>query len=313
MPPEPVDGARRAVFTRTARRAARSGSIWGLAFGLYVVGQAYGYAATYSTAAARKAFAESLGTNPGLAALYGQARHIDTVAGYTAWRSAGVLSVIGAVWGLLLATKLTRAEEDQGRWELLLAGQTTRVRAAAQAIAGLGVGFACLWAVTAAVVAGGGSGADVGFSLGASLFFATALVSGAAMFLAVGLLAAQLAASRRQANLLGIGVLGACFLLRMVVDVGSGLHWLHWVNPLGWVEELHPLTGSRALALLPICGFIAVLIGVSLRLAAQRDLGASVLPAHDARPPRTYLLTGPFGLTVRLTWAWLRDGRRACP
>ncbi len=38
------------------------------------------------------------------------------------------LMVLGAVWGLLTATRLLRGEEDAGRWELLLAGQTTRER-----------------------------------------------------------------------------------------------------------------------------------------------------------------------------------------
>ena len=36
------------------------------------------------------------------------------------------LMVLGAVWGLLTSTRLLRGEEDAGRWELLLAGQTTR-------------------------------------------------------------------------------------------------------------------------------------------------------------------------------------------
>ena len=48
--------------------------------------------------------------------------------------------LLGAVWGLLTSTRLLRGEEDGGRWELLLAGRTTRRRAAAQALAGLGAG-----------------------------------------------------------------------------------------------------------------------------------------------------------------------------
>ena len=42
-----------------------------------------------------------------------------------------ILSVIGGVWALLTATRLLRGEEEEGRWELLLTGQTTRLRAAA--------------------------------------------------------------------------------------------------------------------------------------------------------------------------------------
>ena len=64
---------------------------------------------------------------------------------------------------------------------------------------------------------------------------------------AIGALAGQRASSRSQANVLSAGVLGA-FLLRMVADSGSGLAWLRWATPLGWVEELHPLTGSDPFA-----------------------------------------------------------------
>ena len=48
--------------------------------------------------------------------------------------------ILGAVWGLLTSTRLLRGEEDSGRWDLLLCGQTTRRGATAQAIAGLGAG-----------------------------------------------------------------------------------------------------------------------------------------------------------------------------
>ena len=30
--------------------------------------------------------------------------------------------ILAAIWGLLIATLLTRGEEDAGRWELLLSG-----------------------------------------------------------------------------------------------------------------------------------------------------------------------------------------------
>jgi ABC-2 type transport system permease protein len=76
------------------------------------------------------------GSNTGLAALNGPARQIQTVADYTVWKSFMFLIVVGSAWGLLTGTKL-RGEEDAGRWELLLAGQTTRRGAVAQALAGL--------------------------------------------------------------------------------------------------------------------------------------------------------------------------------
>ena len=73
----------------------------------------------------------------------------------------GVLTIVGAIWGLLTATRLTRGEEDAGRWELLLTGPTTRARAAAQAVAAMLVGLMALWAVAAVIIVAVGSTSKV--------------------------------------------------------------------------------------------------------------------------------------------------------
>jgi ABC-2 type transport system permease protein len=296
----PLDGPATVVTRVTARRAVRSGAVWGGVFGLYVLASAAGYASTYPTPAARTKLARSLGGNSGLAALLGPARRLDSVAGFTSWRTMGVLTVVGAIWAMLLATRLLRGEEEEGRWELLLSGQTTRRGAAAQAMAGLGAGLATLWAETALVTVAVGWSAKVHFATGASLFLATALMAGAALFLAVGALTAELAATRRQANAIAAGVLGLSFLIRMVADASSDLAWLRWASPLGWAEQLRPLTGSRPLALVPIAILMAALLVAASVLAGSRDLGDSALPSRDTPPPHTGLLGSAAGLAVRL-------------
>ena len=288
------------IANRTAGRAVRSALVWSLVFVIDVFNGAYGYAATYPTAAARAKLARSFTGNTGFTAIFGTAHRLDTVAGFTAWRAMGFIPILGAVWGLLLATRLTRGEEDTGRWELLLCGATTRRRAAAQAAAGIGAGLATLWVITAAFTVAVGSSSKVMFSVSASLFFATALVTGAVLFVGVGLLAAQLAVTRRQANMIGAGVLGGSFLLRMVADSGSGLAWLRWLTPLGWIENLRPLTGSAPAALAPIAlGATAAFTGAVI-LAGRRDLGTGVLAGRDHHEAHTRLLRGPAGLALRL-------------
>jgi ABC-2 type transport system permease protein len=289
------------VAARTARRAARSGALWGYVFGLTVASSALGYASAYKTPAQRARLAALFGSNTGLAAINGPAHAIQTVAGYTVWKSFMFLIIVGAVWGLLTGTKLLRGEEDAGRWELLLAGQTTRRRAAAQALAGLGAGLATLWLVTALITVVIGQFARVSIAAGASLFFAAALITPAAVFLAAGALASQLAATRRQAAGYAGAALGACYALRMAADSDPHLHWLGWTTPLGWAEELQPLTSPRPLVLLPLGGLVAVLCALTVYLAGSRDLGASVLPDRSRAQGHTRLLTGPTGLAARLT------------
>src|SRR6266508_757743 len=289
-----------AVVGVVARRAGRGGLLWGGVFGLMVWSLATQFAKEYPTAADRARLVATMGADVGSQAIFGPAHHLDTLAGYTAYHVIAVGGIIGAVWGLLAATRLLRGEEEAGRWELLLAGRTTRRRAAAGALAGLGVGVLAMWAVTAAVTVAVGRGTDAGFSTSASVFLAVAAVAATGVFLAVGAVCSQLAATRRQAAALAAGVFGVGYLLRAVAAGGTSLRWLRWASPLGWVDELRPLTGSRPLALLPIVASVAALVTLAVVLAGRRDLGAGVLPASDAAAPRTRLLNGPLGLASRL-------------
>ena len=142
---------------------------------------------------------------------------------------------------------------------------------------------------------------------GASLYFALAMVATAVMFLAVGAVTSQLAATRRQAASFGAAFLGVSYALRLIADAGVGLHGLIWASPLGWVEELQPLTSPQPLALLPIVGFTAVLVAVAVHLAGRRDVGESIVPDRAHSPAHLGLLFGPTGLAIRLMRA---DGHR---
>ncbi|HUK76010.1 MAG TPA: polyketide antibiotic transporter, partial [Thermoleophilia bacterium] len=94
--------------------------------------------------------------------------------------------------------------------------------------------------------------------------------------------------------------LGMSYALRLIADSGVGLEWLRWLSPLGWVEELRPLTGSRLVALVPMAVLTGALAAATVALAARRDLGAATLPDRTSARPRTRLLGSPQGLAVRL-------------
>jgi ABC-2 type transport system permease protein len=312
MRPEAALADRRAgtvVAVTAAKRAVRSSGVWGVLFGLLVMNEEFAYHRNFPTLASRESFAQTFGGNAGLAAVIGPGRRLDTIQGFVAWRMFGLLIIVGAIWGLLLATRLLRGEEDAGRWEVLVAGRTTRRLATVQAIAGLAAGFAVLWAVTAALTLVGGSGKSVGFPVSASLFYATAATASAAMFLAVGAVASQLAPTRRQANGLGAAVFAAFYVIRMIADAGLGVTWLRWASPLGWVENLRPLTGSQPLALVPIGLLTAALVGAAVVLAGRRDVGEGLLAGQEAAKADTRLLGGSGALVVRLerwvTLSWI--------
>jgi len=288
------------VARLTAKKAGRSGALWGYFFGVCVASSALTYLSSYKTAAARDKLAANFGDNTAVAALFGPAHELQTVAGFTAFKVLGFLSIVGAVWGLLAATRLLRGEEDAGRWELVLSGQTTRRGAAAQALAGLATGFVALFVVTALVTVVTGRWSKAHFGIGESVFFSLALVCTAAVFLAVGTLTSQLAATRGQAAAYAGYALGASYALRMVADSGIGLDWLRWGTPLGWVELLQPLTAPDWVPLLPLAALVVALSAAAVHLAGARDLGTSTFPDRPNAAANTRLLNGSAGLAARL-------------
>ena len=292
--------AGRVVLGLTARRAASTGVVWGVVFGVLLANEALGYRSAFPTVESRRVFAESFGTNGGLTAMTGPARHLDTLPGVLTWRMFFLMIVIGAIWGLLTATRALRGEEDAGRWELVLSGRTSRREATVEALLGLLVGWLALLAVTSAFLVVAGTRPSVGLDVVGLLFYAVAGCASALVFLALGALCSQLASTRRQANALGAAVLGVAWVLRMVADSDTSRGRLRWATPLGWIEELRPLTDPRPWALAPVLVLAGACVVLTLVLVGRRDTGAGVVAWRRQTRGRTRLLTGPLGLAVRL-------------
>jgi polyether ionophore transport system permease protein len=291
-----------AVARFTGRRAIRAGALWGLVFGLYVYDNAISFDTIAATAAKRNGLLASMASNAGLKALLGDTHGITTRGGFTDWRAIGVTILVASVWGLLAATKALRGEEGAGRWELFLSGQTTPRRAAAGALAGLGAGVLAMYLLTALLTVLVGTRPNIAIRPGQGLFFGLAIVAGAAMFAAVGALASEVMPTRSRAAGAAGAVFGAAFMLRALGDATSSAHWLVYLSPLGWVEQLHPLTGAQPLWLLPIAGLVTLCVAATITLA-DRDLGASMLADKDAAAPRTALLGSPVLFAWRMSWA----------
>lgn len=284
-----------------AKRTLKSATILGIILVLYMLSKASAYLTTYNTEAAREKLAVSLGNNVGIEALVGVAHHIDTVAGYVTWNFLCLIAAGGAIWALLLAVKTFRGEEDSGRWELLLAGQTTPRKAAINALIGLSSGLIIVYALITLGILAIGHLHGANFTIRSSLFFAVALIAGAAEFLAVGALASQLMPVRSRAVGLAVAIFGVSYMARLTADTSSA-HWLLSISPLGWIERLQPMYDSKPLWLLPIGGFIALLIGLTIFLAGRRDLGEGIFADKDTAKPHTQLLRTPFTAAIRLTW-----------
>jgi ABC-2 type transport system permease protein len=302
-PPATYGRASSVALVQTARAAARSAAVWGYVFGAFVASSAWSYSSIYKTHVQRAHLAAAFGANNATIALFGPAPDLQTVAGFTVLKVSMTVMIVGAIWGILTSSRLLRGEEDSGRWDLLLAGQTTRRGATVQAFGGFTASIVVLWALTSLITAVAGVSSRVDIAPRPAMFLALALASPALMFLAVGALTSQLAPTRRQAAGYGAAVLCVSYGVRMIGDAGVGLHWLTWLSPLGWVEELSPLTSSDPRPLLLIAVFTVCVSAVAVRLAGGRDIGASVIPDRAESLPRLGLLGEAAGLSVRLVRA----------
>jgi len=118
------------VAVLTAHRIRRGALGWGAVFGGLTALLAVDFPSSYPTATARADLVRTMASDTAQQAMFGPARRIATTGGYVAFHGVGVFAIlIGSVWALLVATRLLRGEEAAGRWEVLLAGATTRRRA----------------------------------------------------------------------------------------------------------------------------------------------------------------------------------------
>lgn len=230
--------------------------------------------------------------NPAILAFQGPDQGLETLGGQVAFQIGAPGLVFVALMALLMTGRLTRVEEEAGRWELIRALPVGRN--APLAAAGIVVG--AMSTLIAVVIAA----SLIAFDLPAagSLNFALGYALTGAVFTGVTLVTAQVTDNPKLANGLAGVVLGVSFVLRAIGDMSSGV--LSWCSPLGWVQGARPFADERWWALLIPAVVAVVLVRVAIELQARRDLGAGLVqpragPAHGGER-----LAGPLALAVRL-------------
>ena len=183
-----------------------------------------------------------------------------------------------AVWSALTAVRITRGEEEAGRWNLLLAGRLRLTRLLGLQLAVIMAAAVAIGvAVTVAMIVAGTA------TSGAVLYGAALALIGAGAA-AWGGLAGQLVGDRRRASVLATAGIGAGLLARMVADSAEALSGLHWVTPFGLLGLIEPFAANRPgpLAVLLLGGLaLAAAVAVS---SSRRDVGAGVLPSPHQPP-----------------------------
>jgi ABC-2 type transport system permease protein len=218
-------------------------------------------------------------------------------------------AVLAGLMSAFLVVRHTRADEDQGRFELVGSTQVTRVTSLHATLL-LGT---CANLVLALAVAAG----FIGAGLPVQGSFLTGMAVGAVglFFMAAAALVAQVMPSARSANGTTAALVGGAYLIRGAGDAmgtadPSLLHvtaaWPSLVSPIGWGQRIRPFTEADVLPLPVIGAGTAVLAGVAVALRKSRDLGASYIAANESGPDRAGAgLASMLGLAWRLQRASL--------
>lgn len=244
--------------------------IWILFLSLLPVSLTSGTAQLYPTEEGRQGYINDLGSNALLILFYGAKPSEPSLGALVFWRAATGMIILGLI-GLLVVIRHTRAEEEAGRRELI--GSTVVGRHAGLLAAFLAVSGAML--VTGVLVALGMASQDTpldgAFAMGMAWAFAGIL------FAAAGVVAAQLTEGAGAARGIAILALAITWGVRGIADAESGLSWLGWVSPLGWLYRVNAYTENRWWLFGIVAVLVAALLVTATALSARRDIGAGIL------------------------------------
>lgn len=268
--------------------------VWVVFAALLTMSVATSWDRLYPTAEDRLGLAASLGADPTLSAILGPLFDPLTTGGLTAWRSsAGMLLTLGLVASFLVV-RHSRADEAEGRGDLILGGPVGHAAPLAAALLAASVLLGS-FAVLAALLL-----TAVGTGLVGSVAFAFTQSLAALVFASVAGLTAQIARTSRGANGLAGLVVGAAFLITAAGNGREGGSPLQWLTPFGWAQQTRSYADERWW-LLGLSFLAAVGIAlVALHIAARRDLGDGLVAQRAGRRTAASWITGPRSLTWRL-------------
>lgn len=244
---------------------------------------------------------ESLAADPTMRAILGPPFDLTLAGGFAFWRVGAFTAIAAAAMSGLGIIRATRAEEEEGRIELIRAGAVgRRVPLAAAMALGLFWNLVLGIAVTASMAA-------LTTPVTGAVASGLAIALCGATFIGVGAVMAQVFTSARTARYWTLGIaLGGLYLLRAVVDGSQTndsttvLDILQWANPLSWPALVRPYADERFWVLLLPLVFTAILFCLAFVLESVRDHGSGIRASSPGRVTGPAYLSGAWGLAWRL-------------
>lgn len=234
---------------------------------------------------------------PSMAALFGPftaVKHYTTAAIFAATMMV-FTGLLMAIMNIFFAVRNTRTQEDNGVLEMVRAhsvGRQSPLLATIYELLLINLLAGVLSAVTLQAI--NMTGADAT----GDWLFGMGLTAVGIMFGAFTLFLAQLASNARGATTMSYGLLGLLYILRALTDVQNVKYT--WWTVFGWVEKVDPYGKNRVSPILYMVSLAVIVLGLTLVISAERDLGAGLLPDRPGRAHASAMLAGPTTLVFRL-------------
>ncbi|MBM7662967.1 ABC-2 type transport system permease protein [Bacillus mesophilus] len=270
-------------------------SLWIISLTFFTLIVPLSFKGLYSSQQERDAMAQTM-ANPAMTAMTGPANLNNYTLGVmTTHQMLLMTATVVAIMSILLVTRHTRANEEDGRLEMLRALPTGRLSYLNAALLVLTV--TC---ITLALISGFGLyilGIE-SMNLEGSLLYGTALGATGLFFAGVTAVFAQLSDSSRGTIGYSIGALLIAYLFRAITDVSN--ETLSWISPLAWVTKAKVYDDNNwwPIVFMILTSFVLYILANYLN--AIRDVDRGFLPSKPGRKYASIFLQSPIGLALRL-------------
>lgn len=249
----------------------------------------------FPTQEERDVMAETM-KNPAMTAMMGPG-DLDnyTIGAMTTHNMLLFTAIAGGLMSILLVTRHTRAEEEDGQSELIHALPVGK-------LAYLNATFIVLVVTNIILALASGFGLYAlgieSMDLEGSLLYGAALGATGLFFAGLTGVFAQVTESSRGASGLSIGLLLLAYLIRAVGDVSN--ETLSLISPLGYVTRTEAYSNDVWWPIIVLVGASLFLFIFANYLNSIRDWGAGFIQARPGKKQASRYLETPIGLAFRI-------------
>ncbi|MEH6989503.1 ABC transporter permease [Cytobacillus firmus] len=269
--------------------------IWVLALTFFTIIVPIAFKGLYNSQQERDAMAQTM-ANPAMTAMTGPADLSNyTIGVMTAHQMLLMTAAVTGLMSILLVTRHTRADEEDGRLELLRSlpvGRLSYLNATLLTVSAACIGLALINGF--GLYALGIESMD----LEGSLLYGAALGAAGLFFAGVTAVFAQASDSSRGTIGYSIAVLLISYLFRAITDISN--ESLSWLSPLAWVTKAEVYDSNNWWPIVLMAAAAIVLFAAANYLNAIRDLDRGFFPSRPGKQYASRFLQSPIGLALRL-------------